>query len=236
MRIIPAIDLIDGKCVRLYQGDFSKTTQVGSEPEAQLAEFIGDGAEIIHIVDLDGARHGEARQYELIERLCKQSSVPIQVGGGIRSMVTVKKLIDAGASRLVLGTAALEDETFLQEALNSYADNIVIGIDAKNGKVATRGWETVSEVNYIDFARKMEEKGAKTIVFTDISRDGTMSGPNLEALKELSQAVSCKIVASGGIKDNNNLQQLEEIGIEEAIVGKAIYDGKVTLGGFQGDR
>ncbi|MBM7572274.1 1-(5-phosphoribosyl)-5-[(5-phosphoribosylamino)methylideneamino]imidazole-4-carboxamide isomerase [Aquibacillus albus] len=231
MKILPAIDLIDGKCVRLYQGDFDKTTQVGSDPESQLQTFIEDGAEIVHIVDLDGARNGEARQYDLIKKLCAQSTVPIQVGGGIRTLETIKNLVDIGASRLVLGTAALEDEKFLREALNQYADHIVVGIDAKDGKVATRGWETVSEINYIDFAKQMEALGVKTIVFTDISRDGTMTGPNLDALQDLLKAVDCKIVASGGIKDNADLKALEEIGIEEAIVGKAIYEGKVTLKG-----
>lgn len=229
MKILPAIDLINGKCVRLYQGDFNKTTQVGSDPESQLASFLNDGAEIVHIVDLDGARNGEARQYDLIKKLCSQSTVPIQVGGGIRNLETIKNLIEAGASRLVLGTAALEDENFLRTALEKYADYIVIGIDAKDGKVATRGWETVSEIDYIEFAKKMESLGVKTIVFTDISRDGTMTGPNLQQLQALMDAVSCKIVASGGIKDNGDLKLLKEIGIQEAIVGKAIYEGKVTL-------
>lgn len=232
MKILPAIDLIDGKCVRLYQGDFSQSTQVASDPESQLAEFIRDGAEMVHIVDLDGARHGEsARQYQLIEKLCKQSTVPVQIGGGIRTMETVEKLARAGAGRLVLGTAAVEDEAFLREALEKYREHIVVGIDAREGKVATRGWETVSEVDYITFAKKMESFGVETIVFTDISRDGTMEGPSIDALKELLQAVSCKIIASGGIKDNGDLAELESIGIEEAIVGKAIYDGKVTLKG-----
>ncbi|WP_138414619.1 1-(5-phosphoribosyl)-5-[(5-phosphoribosylamino)methylideneamino]imidazole-4-carboxamide isomerase [Aquibacillus sediminis] len=231
MKILPAIDLIDGKCVRLYQGDFNQTTNVGADPETQLQTFIKDGAEIVHIVDLDGARNGEARQYELISKLCAQSTVPIQVGGGIRSLETIENLIQAGADRLVLGTAALEDEAFLREAINQYQEHIVVGIDAKNGKVATQGWETVSEIDYIDFAKKIETLGVQTIVFTDISRDGTMSGPNVEALKTLLEAVTCKIVASGGIKDNADIEALEEIGIEEAIVGKAIYEGKVTLKG-----
>ncbi|SDJ69728.1 1-(5-phosphoribosyl)-5-[(5-phosphoribosylamino)methylideneamino]imidazole-4-carboxamide isomerase [Sediminibacillus albus] len=231
MVIIPAIDLIEGKCVRLYQGDFSKSTEVGSDPESQLAEFIRDGAELVHVVDLDGARSGESRQYQLIKKLCSQSTVPIEVGGGIRSMETVKLLVDAGASRLVLGTSAIENETFLKEALKQYGDKIVIGIDAKNGKVATRGWETVSDIDYIQFAKKMELYGAQTIVFTDISKDGTMTGPNITALQEISEAVSCSIVASGGIRDNTDIAALEKIGIQEAIVGKAIYDGKVRLKG-----
>ncbi|SDL70035.1 1-(5-phosphoribosyl)-5-[(5-phosphoribosylamino)methylideneamino]imidazole-4-carboxamide isomerase [Sediminibacillus halophilus] len=231
MKIIPAIDLIDGKCVRLYQGDFSRSTQVGMDPEAQLAAFIRDGADMIHIVDLDGARSGKGSQLELITRLCRLSTVPIEVGGGIRTMDTVERLLKAGASRLVLGTSALEDDAFLKAVLKTYPEHVVIGIDAKDGKVAVRGWETVLEIDFIDFAREMEGLGVKTIVFTDISKDGTLSGPNLQALQQISQAVDCNIVASGGIKDMDDLRKLEKIGIKEAIVGKAIYDGRVSLKG-----
>lgn len=231
MKIIPAIDLIEGKCVRLYQGDFSKTTEVASDPIKQLATFIADGAEIVHIVDLDGARNSEARQYELIKTLCQNSSVPIQIGGGIRTMETVEQLIELGADRLVLGTAAIEDQDFLKAALAKYPEAIVVGIDAKDGKVATHGWETVSELDYIEFAKEMVALGVQTIVFTDISKDGTMSGPNLEQLQALNEAVSCKVVASGGIKDNADIEALVAIGLEEAIVGKAIYQGAVTLKG-----
>lgn len=231
MKILPAIDLIDGKCVRLYQGDFNQSTEVASDPLKQLDTFISDGAEIVHIVDLDGARDGEARQYELIKTLCSKSTVPIQIGGGIRTMETVERLIGVGASRLVLGTAAIEDPTFLKDALAKYPEQIVVGIDAKHGKVATHGWETLSEVDYLTFAKQMESIGVRTIVFTDISRDGTMTGPNLEQLKTLKDTVDCKVVASGGIKDNQDIEKLKAIGIKEAIVGKAIYHGKVTLKG-----
>lgn len=231
MKILPAIDLIDGKCVRLYQGDFNQSTEVASDPLKQLDTFISDGAEIVHIVDLDGARDGQARQYKLIKTLCSKSTVPIQIGGGIRTMETVERLIAVGASRLVLGTAAIEDPIFLKDALAKYPEQIVVGIDAKHGKVATHGWETLSEVDYLTFAKKMENIGVKTIVFTDISRDGTMSGPNLEQLKTLNEMVNCKVVASGGIKDNQDIEKLKAIGIKEAIVGKAIYQGKVTLKG-----
>lgn len=232
MKIIPAIDLIDGKCVRLYQGDFNKTEQVANDPIEQLQTFIADGAEMVHIVDLDGAREGkQKRQYKLIEQLCNIATVPVQVGGGIRSVETIEKLIKAGANRLVLGTAAIENPTFLKEALAKYPSQIVIGIDAKDGKVATHGWETVSEIDAIRFAKEMEQLGVQTIVYTDISKDGTMSGPNVDGLKEMHEAVTCTIVASGGIKDNSDIDELEKIGITEAIVGKAIYQGKVTLKG-----
>ncbi|MEB6550300.1 1-(5-phosphoribosyl)-5-[(5-phosphoribosylamino)methylideneamino]imidazole-4-carboxamide isomerase [Heyndrickxia sporothermodurans] len=229
MKIIPAIDLINGKCVRLYQGDFSKTTEVGSDPESQLLRFIRDGAEMIHIVDLDGARAGKPKQYELINKLCSLSTIPIEVGGGIRDIETIDKYVSIGVSRIVLGTAALEREDFLKEALDKYNQYIVIGIDAKKGKVATRGWETVSEIKYIDFAKKIESLGVQTIIYTDISKDGTMAGPNLEELKQISNEVRCNIVASGGIRNMEDLQELEKNGITEAIVGKAIYDGQVKL-------
>lgn len=229
MIIIPAIDLIDGKCVRLYQGDFNKTTEVGSDPRSQIQQFLADGAKIVHIVDLDGARAGGAKQFDLIQDLARMSTVPIQVGGGIRDLQTVERYLEAGVARIVLGTAALEDNTFVTEALAQFRDHIVIGIDAKNGQVATRGWETVTAIDYIEFAKQMEALGAKTIVFTDISRDGTMTGPNLVQLKQISEAVSCTIVASGGIRHMDDLTDLAGIGMKEAIVGKAIYDGSIKL-------
>ncbi|MGV3489529.1 MAG: 1-(5-phosphoribosyl)-5-[(5-phosphoribosylamino)methylideneamino]imidazole-4-carboxamide isomerase [Tuberibacillus sp.] len=231
MKIIPAIDLINGQCVRLYQGDFSKATQVADDPQSQLQRFIDDGAEMIHIVDLDGARAGQPVQQELIHRLCALSTVPIEVGGGIRDIETVKRYVDMGVSRIVLGTAAIEDSSFLQKALDTYGDYIAIGIDAKDGKVATRGWENVTETDFITFTQQMESQGAKTIIFTDISKDGTMKGPSLEAYKQLKRAVTAQIVASGGIRSMEDLQALSDIGITEAIVGKAIYEGRVMLGG-----
>lgn len=231
MRILPAMDLINGKCVRLYQGDFKQTMQVGSHPESQLKTFIEDGAEIIHIVDLDGARSGQPDQFELIAKLTQNSTIPIQVGGGIRTIETVKAYVEAGVSRIVVGTAALEDEAFLKQALELFSENIVLGIDARNGKVATRGWESETEVDYIEFAKAMEELGVRRIVFTDISKDGTMQGPNLEQLKKIHDAVDCDIVASGGIRHQADLDAIAEIGIKEAIVGKAMYEGTVKLRG-----
>ena len=229
MRIIPAIDLINGKCVRLYQGDFRKTTEVASDPLIQIQQFIEDGAELVHIVDLDGARRGTSVQFELIRKLVEISRIPIQVGGGIRDLETIDKYICAGVARLVLGTAAIEKPGFLQEALKKYHQHIVIGIDAKNGKVATSGWENISEVNYLEFAKKMEQLGVETIIYTDISKDGTMSGPNLYHLEKIVNQVGCKIIASGGIRNYEDILSLSGIGITDAIVGKAIYDGKVSL-------
>lgn len=231
MKIIPAIDLLDGKCVRLYQGDFSKSEKVANDPKVQLLQFIQNGAELLHIVDLDGARYGLPKQYELIKKLVSISTIPIEVGGGIRDIQTIEKYITAGVSRIVLGTAALKEEAFLKSAIERYSQHVVIGIDAKNGKVATHGWETVSEIDFIDFAKKMEFLGVQTIIFTDISRDGTMSGPNISELEQISKAVSCTVVASGGIRNMDDIKLLKDIGISEAIVGKAIYEGKVNLQG-----
>lgn len=229
MKILPAMDLIDGKCVRLYQGDFNKTTQVGSDPASQLQTFIDDGAEIIHIVDLDGARSGKPEQIDLITALCAKSTVPIQVGGGIRNIETVEAYVNAGVGRVVIGTAAIQNREFLHEALEKYKKHIVIGIDARNEKVAVSGWEQETEMDYIEFAKQMDQLGVETIVFTDISKDGTMQGPNLEQLKKINDAVSCKIVASGGIRNQEDLEAVAALGIQEAIVGKAMYEGTVKL-------
>lgn len=229
MKILPAIDLLNGQCVRLYQGDFNQSEQVAKDPVEQLQTFIEQGAEIIHIVDLDGARDPKKRQYPLIKTLVEHATVPIEVGGGIRSMKEVEELIALGVDRLVLGTAAIENPDFLKEALAKYKAHIVVGIDAKNERVATHGWETLSDVDYISFAKDMVALGVETIVFTDISKDGTMTGPSLKQLDKLNKAVNATIVASGGISNISDLQALKAINIKEAIVGKAIYQGAIDL-------
>ncbi|GEN56248.1 1-(5-phosphoribosyl)-5-[(5-phosphoribosylamino) methylideneamino] imidazole-4-carboxamide isomerase [Halolactibacillus alkaliphilus] len=229
MKILPAIDLLNGQCVRLYQGDFNQSEQVAKDPFEQLQTFIKQGAEIIHIVDLDGARDPKKRQYPLIKSLVERSTVPIEVGGGIRTMTEVEELIALGVDRIVIGTAAIENPDFLKEALAKYKAHIVVGIDAKNERVATHGWETLSDVDYISFAKEMVALGVETIVFTDISKDGTMTGPSLEQLDKLNKAVSATVVASGGISNISDLQALKAINIKEAIVGKAIYQGAIDL-------
>lgn len=229
MKILPAIDLLNGQCVRLYQGDFNQSEQVAKDPIKQLETFIENGAEIVHIVDLDGARDPNKRQYPLIKTLVEHSTVPIEVGGGIRSMKEVEELVTLGADRIVLGTAAIENPDFLKEAVALYKDQIVVGIDAKDKRVATHGWETVSDKDYITFAREMVAIGVETIVFTDISKDGTMTGPSIDQLDALNKAVDATIVASGGISKLTDLEALKAIGIQEAIVGKAIYQGAIDL-------
>jgi phosphoribosylformimino-5-aminoimidazole carboxamide ribotide isomerase len=229
MIIFPAIDLRDGKCVRLYQGKFEESEVVGEDPLNVAMSFKESGAEYIHMVDLDGALNGEIKNFKVISEVVKTVGVPVELGGGIRDMKTIDMLIEAGISRVILGTAALKNPQFVMEAVKKYGEKIAVGIDAKNEKVAVNGWLNVSSVDYIDFAKEMEKIGVKTIIFTDISKDGTLQGPNLEQLGKIQNSVSCNIIASGGIKDINDLKTINKMGIYGAITGKAIYSGNIDL-------
>ncbi|WP_434304683.1 1-(5-phosphoribosyl)-5-[(5-phosphoribosylamino)methylideneamino]imidazole-4-carboxamide isomerase [Clostridium botulinum] len=229
MIILPAIDLKEGKCVRLYQGDFKASNVVAEDPIEVALKFKEDGAEYIHIVDLDGALTGEIKNLSIISSIIKTINIPVELGGGIRNLNTIDMLIDAGIKRLILGTAALNNRELVEEAVKKYDEKISIGIDAKNEKVAINGWLNVSSTNYIDFAKEMEKIGVRNIIFTDISKDGTLKGPNLNQLKKLNESVSCNIIASGGIKDIEDLKVIKEMDIYGAIVGKAIYSGNIDL-------
>ena len=210
MEIFPAIDLKKGRCVRLYQGEFSKETVMNEDPVAQAITF---GAKTLHIVDLDGAVAGESLNLSVIERICKAVRIPVQVGGGIRSLVAIEKLFSVGVDKVILGTAALYDKPFLEEAVFLYKEKIIVGIDAKNGFVATRGWLDMSEISYIDLAKQMENVGVQTIVFTDISKDGTLAGPNVEQLELLQK----------------NVKKLNDMNIYGVIIGKALYEKTIDL-------
>lgn len=229
MIILPAIDLKMGKCVRLYKGDFNKTEIVAENPMDTALMFKECGAEYIHIVDLDGALKGKGINLDIVCELIKKVNIPIEFGGGVRDIDTIDYLIDIGVSRIILGTAALNNEKLVREAIKKYHDKIAVGIDAKNGYVAVEGWLNLSNVNYIDFAKKMESIGVKNIIFTDISRDGTLNGPNFDALLKLKENINSNITASGGIKDLNDLKKLKEFNIYGAIVGKAIYSNNIDL-------
>lgn len=229
MIILPAIDIRQGKCVRLYQGIFEKSSVVAESPVITAKSFEKAGAKFIHVVDLDGALEGEVVNLKAIENIIKATKVPIELGGGIRNIKTVDKLINIGVKRVILGTAALKDREFTKKAVKEYGNSIAVGIDAKSGYVAVDGWLSVSEVNYIEFAKVMEDIGINNIILTDISKDGTLNGPNFEMLKELNSSVRCNITASGGIKDLDDLVKLSEMNIYGAIVGKAIYSNKVDL-------
>ncbi|WP_139905546.1 1-(5-phosphoribosyl)-5-[(5-phosphoribosylamino)methylideneamino]imidazole-4-carboxamide isomerase [Clostridium thermarum] len=229
MIIIPAIDIRQGRCVRLYQGDFSKTTVVGEDPLKVAESFQETGAEYIHMVDLDGALMGYPFNEEVIVKLVSVINVPVELGGGIRDLKTIDKLINRGISRVILGSAALKNPKMVVEAVKEFGKHIAVGIDAKDGRVTIEGWLNTSDVHYIDFALKMEDIGVDNIIFTDISRDGTLEGPNLQQLAALKEKVSCKITASGGIKDIEDIKALKAMEIYGAITGKAIYDGTLSL-------
>ncbi|MFD3446209.1 1-(5-phosphoribosyl)-5-[(5-phosphoribosylamino)methylideneamino]imidazole-4-carboxamide isomerase [Microbacteriaceae bacterium 4G12] len=229
MLIFPAIDLKNGRCVRLYQGQFQRETVVNENPLEQALVFEKLGAKFLHVVDLDGALEGKPTNLAVIQEIANTLSIPVQVGGGIRSMETIDLLIKAGVARVIIGTAALSNPSFLKEALQIYGERIIVGIDAKDEYVATRGWLDVSDVHYVTLAKQMEELSVKTIVFTDISRDGTLAGPNFMQLQALQEAVSLEIIASGGVSSLADVERLHQMNVYGVITGKALYEGKLAL-------
>ncbi len=229
MRIYPAIDIKDGKCVRLFKGEFDKVTVYGNDPAEMAKKWESLGAEFIHTVDLDGALRGSGVNADAIERICAAVSIPVQTGGGIRTMADIEAKLSMGVARVIIGTKAVSDEAFVRAAVEKYGERIVIGIDAKDGYVAVDGWEKVSEFTAVEFAKKMQSLGVKTIVYTDIATDGTLAGPNVAAMREMAEAVDMEVIASGGVGSAEHIRALENTGVAGAIVGKALYSGNVTL-------
>ena len=229
MIIIPAIDIINKQPVRLYQGDYNQKEVVGKSILELAKTFEKQGAQYLHLVDLDGAKEGSLINQESIVEVAKTLHIPVEIGGGIRSMESISYYLDNGISRVILGTSAMEDSAFLEAALAKYGDKIAVGIDCKDGYVYGRGWLEASELQYLDFAKQLEAKGVKTIIVTDISKDGTLSGPNVEMLKELSERVDMDIVASGGIKDIDDIKALKQLGLYATITGKAMYHKTLDL-------
>jgi phosphoribosylformimino-5-aminoimidazole carboxamide ribotide isomerase len=229
MIIFPAIDIKDGQAVRLYKGEFSKKEVVSKDIIQTAKDLQSEGAEFLHMVDLDGALKGEQGNLKTVSEILKNISIPVQLGGGIRSLETIDKLLGIGINRVILGTSALNNKALVVEAVKKYGKRIVVGIDANNRKVAVEGWVKVSGVDYIEFAKNIEQLGVGTIIFTDISRDGTLTGPNLEQLEEMNNSVSCDIIASGGIKNVDDIINVRNLGVYGAITGKAIYSGYLDL-------
>lgn len=230
--IYPAIDIRDGKCVRLIQGDYNQETVYNDSPLHVAKSWEQQGGSFIHLVDLDGAKAGHPVNDAIIGAIAKEVSVPVQVGGGIRTLDDVKRLLDLGVSRLIIGTAAIEDRAFTEAVLGTYGDKVAIGIDARNGYVATRGWLDTSEVKAEELAKELAAKGAETFIFTDISRDGMMQGPNVEAILALAASSGRTVIASGGVTvldDLLNLSLHAHEGVGGAIVGKALYTGNIDL-------
>lgn len=233
MLVIPAIDLKEGKVVRLFKGEFDKETIYDENPVDAAKRWAGEGASLIHLVDLDGARLGKPQNLEAVKNIVKDIGVSFQLGGGIRNIETIREILDLGIDRVILGSAALYDQDLLKKALEEFsAKQIIVGIDAKDGMVATKGWIEVSQEKAVDLALRVQTLGIKEIIYTDISRDGTLVGPNFKSTKELAEKTALKIIASGGVSsldDIKKLKGMEDIGIKGAITGKALYDKRLSL-------
>lgn len=230
--IYPAIDIRGGKCVRLIQGDYAQETVFHDDPLEVAKRWEEQGASWIHLVDLDGAKAGHPVNDAVIGEIARTVNIPVQLGGGLRKRSDVEKLLEAGVSRVILGTAAIEDKAFVEEVLKAYGDRLAIGLDARDGYVATRGWLETSQVKAEELASDLAEKGARTFIFTDISRDGMMQGPNVEAIVNLARVSGQSVIASGGVSTIDDVRQLAKHrvdGVSGAIIGKALYTGNIDL-------
>jgi len=229
MILLPAIDLFDKKAVRLFKGDYANMTVYSENPIEIARDFEAKGCRYIHMVDLEGAKDGTTPNLTVVEQVAKETSLFVEIGGGIRSMETVERYLNAGVSRVILGTAAVNNEAFLREAVAKYGEKIAVGADVKDGFIAIKGWLEKSAVTLEDFLRKMEEIGVKNIICTDISKDGAMQGTNLKLYRELSRKFSLDITASGGVSTLEDIRQLRAMELYGAIIGKAYYTGAIDL-------
>ncbi len=232
MDVIPAIDLLEGRCVRLYQGDYQRSQVFSDNPVEVARQWVEMGATRLHVVDLDGAKQGQPVNLPAIEAIVRAVSIPVQVGGGLRDRPRISGLLNLGVERAIVGTVAVEQPQLVNQLCREFPGQIAVGIDARNGKVATRGWLETSEVAATELAQQMAQQGAAAIIYTDIHRDGTLTGPNLEALRELATQVEIPVIASGGVSsltDLLSLLALEPLGVTGVIVGRALYTGDVIL-------
>lgn len=229
MIILPAIDLKDQKVVRLYKGDFGTVHQVAQDPLETAKAFYDAGARYIHMVDLDGAKSGQRVNSHIVSQVAKESGLKVELGGGIRTMAELEAVDEMGVTRMVIGSAAVSNPELVKEAVQRYGERIAVGIDTQNGRVKTAGWVEDSGLDYIQFANQMEALGVQTIIFTDIDTDGALSGPSYKRLEALQKAVSCRIIASGGVSCNKDIEELNKMGLYGAIIGKAYYAGTIDL-------
>ena len=229
MRILPAIELKDQMCVRLVKGDYATAHKVAEDAVETAKKFLDAGAELIHMVDLDGAKDGTHPNYPVVRRVIEETGASVELGGGIRTMEDIARVLELGVKRVIIGSAAVKNPPLVREACEKYGDKIAVGIDALSGTVRTEGWLNDSGMDYIEFAKLMESYGVKTIIFTDIDKDGMLSGPNFEQLQALRDAVSCGIVASGGVSTLEDIARLRDMKIDEAIAGKAVYTGQLDV-------
>ena len=229
MRIFPAIDIYEGKAVRLYKGDYKEMTVYSNDPVSVALDFKRAGAEYIHMVDLEGAKDGTTPNLPTVKAVCQNTGLFVEIGGGIRTMEVIEKYLEAGVGRVILGTAAVTDRQFLMEAVKRYGEKIAVGADVRDGKIAIKGWLEVSEFTLEEFFEMIQNIGVKTVICTDISRDGAMRGTNLEMYKMLSEKYSVNIIASGGVSDMNDVMKLRDMELYGAIIGKAYYMGAINL-------
>lgn len=229
MQIYPAIDIKNGQCVRLQQGKFDNVTVYCKDPIEQALKWLKCGATYIHVVDLDGARSGTSYNNDIIKNICETVKIPVQTGGGIRTMRDIEHKLSLGISRVILGTTAIKNPDIIKEAVKNYADKIAVGIDAIKGRVAIEGWEQISNISSMELCIKMKEYGVKTIIYTDISKDGMMSGPNIESTKEIIDTTKLNIIASGGVTTLKDLENIDTINAQGVIIGKALYQGNLIL-------
>lgn len=229
MIVIPAIDILDGKPVRLYQGDYGQSTCVADDVLACAKNFEAANAPYLHVVDLNGAKEGSRVNEALICEIVKLCTIPVEVGGGIRTMSAIDSYIENGVSRVILGTSAIQDISLLKDAIHKYGSKIAVGLDCKDGYVCTSGWLEKSKEYYLDFAKRMEKIGVQTLICTDISKDGTLQGPNFEMLEQLKNHVSCNLIASGGVRDLSHIQKCKDLNLYGVIAGKAIYEKTLDL-------
>lgn len=229
MIIYPAVDVKDGRCVRLIQGEFNKVTVYSENPVEMALKWEQLGAQYLHVVDLDGARTGVAQNIAVISEMAVKLGIPVQLGGGIRTIEMIETVLCKGIERVILGTSAVRNPELVKRALKTFENNVVIGIDAKDGMVAIEGWAKTSDFTAIGFAKKMEDLGAKTIIYTDISRDGMLQGPNVKAMEDMVKSVKIDVIASGGVRNIEDIRNLKEVGVSGVIVGKALYTGDLDL-------
>jgi phosphoribosylformimino-5-aminoimidazole carboxamide ribotide isomerase len=230
MLIWPAIDLRGGKCVRLRQGDYDRETVFGDDPAAMARHWVDEGGQALHLVDLDGARSGQVENWKSIEQILSAVSVPCELGGGIRDEATIERLLELGLERLVLGTSAIARTDWFRQMCRHFPGRLVLGIDARDGFVATEGWRQTSRTSAVELARELDDEPLSAIIYTDIETDGMLGGPNLAALAQLAKSIRLPLVASGGITTTQDVAQLSSLGLSGCIIGRALYEGTLNLG------